>query len=137
MKEKIYKYIIVGAGLAGASAVEGIREIDRKGTILLIGDERHLPYNRPPLTKQMWTKKKTVEEILVHDRSWYDQNGITLATETAVTGIESDLKRIVDGSGNRYGYERLLLATGGIPRKLRIPAETSPGFITTVIWMIT
>jgi 3-phenylpropionate/trans-cinnamate dioxygenase ferredoxin reductase subunit len=52
--ESQYDYVIVGGGLAGASAVLGIREHDIKGTVLLLGEEKHLPYDRPPLSKKLW-----------------------------------------------------------------------------------
>jgi 3-phenylpropionate/trans-cinnamate dioxygenase ferredoxin reductase subunit len=61
MADERYAYIIMGGGLAGASAVEGIRELDKKGTILLVSAERHLPYDRPPLSKKLWFGKKKVE----------------------------------------------------------------------------
>ena len=64
-----YEYVIVGGGLAGESAVEGIREIDRDGPILMLAAEPERPYHRPPLTKQLWFKKKKVEDIYVHDLS--------------------------------------------------------------------
>lgn len=63
----VYDYMIVGGGLAGASAVEGIRELDEVGSILLSGKESHLPYDRPPLSKQLWFGKQQVEDIFVHD----------------------------------------------------------------------
>ena len=78
MGDQSYEYIIVGGGLAGASAVEGIREHDTEGAILLIGAERHLPYDRPPLTKKLWFGKKKVEDIFLHDQNFYDQNGVML-----------------------------------------------------------
>ena len=54
MPEKTYDYVIAGGGLAGASAVQGIRELDKKGSLLLVGGEQHLPYDRPPLSKKLW-----------------------------------------------------------------------------------
>jgi NADPH-dependent 2,4-dienoyl-CoA reductase/sulfur reductase-like enzyme len=54
MAEQTSKYIIVGGGLAGASAIEGIREVDEDGSILLISDEHDPPYHRPHLTKDLW-----------------------------------------------------------------------------------
>ncbi len=71
-----YAYIMVGAGLAGTSAVEGIREEDRRGSILLLGDEKDLPYDRPPLSKQLWTGGKTVTDIILHDESFYRDNAV-------------------------------------------------------------
>ena len=70
---KSYQYVIVGAQLTGASAAAGIREIDRNGSILLMGREEHLPYNRPPLSKQLWLGKKTVEEIFLHEAGFYEE----------------------------------------------------------------
>ncbi len=67
-----YKYIIVGAGIAGASAVEGIRDVDKKGSILLVGEEAHRPYHRPPLSKKLWLKKQKVEEIFLHGPSFFE-----------------------------------------------------------------
>ena len=68
MAEQTFPYIIIGNGLAGASAVEGIRERDKTGPILLIGSEMHLPYDRPPLTKKLWFGKKKVEELFPYAR---------------------------------------------------------------------
>jgi hypothetical protein len=69
--EDSYPYIIVGAGLAGAAAVEGIRERDQRGSVLLLGPEKDLPYDRPPLSKQLWTGGTIVEEIVLHDGAFY------------------------------------------------------------------
>ena len=63
MAQQSYDYIIVGGGLAGASAVEGIRERDTRGTILLVGADPQRPYNRPPLTKGLWTGKEKPDAI--------------------------------------------------------------------------
>ncbi len=122
-----YKYIIVGAGLAGASAVEGIREIDKAGTILLVGSEPYLPYNRPPLSKKLWHGKKKIEDIFVHDKDYYEKNDVTLIVNTKVISIESSLKKIICEGGKNYTYQRLLLATGGNPRRLTIPGGDLPG----------
>jgi NADPH-dependent 2,4-dienoyl-CoA reductase/sulfur reductase-like enzyme len=55
MTNQSYRYVIVGAGLAGVSAAQAIRERDHSGAILLMGAEKHLPYDRPPLSKKLWT----------------------------------------------------------------------------------
>lgn len=85
-----YAYIIVGSGLAGVSAIEGIRSIDKQGTILLIGGEHHLPYHRPPLSKQLWTGKKKLEDIFIKDRSYYETNGVSLELGEKVTRLDID-----------------------------------------------
>ena len=71
MAQKTFKYIVVGAGLAGCGAVEGIRTKDAAGSLLLTGNEKYLPYDRPPLTKKLWFGKKKVEEIFVHEAMVY------------------------------------------------------------------
>ncbi len=121
MNNNSYKYIIVGAGLAGASAVEGIREIDKSGSILLVGLENHLPYNRPPLSKKLWTGKEKLKDIFVHDQAFYDSNNVTLLLKTKIAEIDSAAKKVTSDEGRFYFYEKLLLATGGIPRRLAIP----------------
>lgn len=127
MAERAYRYIIVGGGLAGASAVEGIRERDSEGSVLLLGGEKHLPYDRPPLTKKLWFGKKKVEEIFLHDRDFYAGQGVDLALETRVADLDASDRTVTDGAGNAYRYEKLLLATGGRPRALDLPGGDLEG----------
>ncbi|HUJ16990.1 MAG TPA: FAD-dependent oxidoreductase [Nitrospirota bacterium] len=127
MGDRSYEYIIVGGGLAGASAVEGIRELDKKGAILLLSAEKHLPYDRPPLTKKLWFGKKKVEEIFLHDRKFYDENGVTVETGITVTSLDAKQRAVTTNAGNEYRYRELLLATGGIPRTLPIPGGDLAG----------
>ena len=127
MGEETYPYIIIGGGLAGASAVEGIREQDKKGAILLIGTEKHLPYDRPPLSKKLWFGKKKVEEIFLHDQKFYDQNNVTVASGVTVTSLDPKQKSVTTNTGKQYRYQKLLLATGGVPRTLSIPGGDLEG----------
>lgn len=122
-----YKYIIVGAGLAGASAIEGIRERDKHGSILLVGAESHLPYNRPPLSKKLWLKKQNVQDIFAYDQSFYIKNKVDLLLKTKVISIKPVNKNIICDSGETLKYEKLLLATGGKPRRLAIPGGDLEG----------
>jgi len=127
MAEQPFMYIIIGGGLAGTSAIEGIREIDNKGSILLIASEKHLPYDRPPLTKKLWSGKKKVEEIFLHDDKFYDLNGVTMKIATRVTSLDAQKMIVMDDRGNTYGFKKLLLATGGVPRTLPIPGGNLEG----------
>jgi 3-phenylpropionate/trans-cinnamate dioxygenase ferredoxin reductase subunit len=124
---KTYPYVIVGGGLAGASAVEGIRQLDRKGGVLLIGSERHLPYHRPPLSKKLWTGQKKVEDIFIHDAGFYAENGVELVLGSSVTSVDTGQKKITDDRGGSYNYGKLLLATGGAPRKMSVPGGDLEG----------
>jgi NAD(P)H-nitrite reductase large subunit len=121
-----YRYVIVGSQLSGASAADGVREMDQEGAILLIGREQHLPYDRPPLSKSLWLGKKTVEEITLHDAEHYEDHSIELLAGREVVGIDPDAKTIADTRGTSYEYEKLLLATGGQPRRLDAPGANLP-----------
>lgn len=127
MMDRAFNYVIIGGGLAGASAVEGIRELDHDGRILLLGSEKHLPYNRPPLSKKLWTGAKKIEEIFVYDEVFYKENGVDLVTGMTAISLDAGAKTIIDSSGDEYRYEKLLLATGGIPRTLDIPGGNLQG----------
>ena len=122
-----FKYVIVGAGMAGASAVEGIREVDRQGSILLVGSERDQPYDRPPLSKQLWTGGKTVADIVLHDDAFYRTNAVDLRLGLEVTQIDPAAHTIRDNQGKLYRYDRLMLSTGGTPRRLNIPGGDLDG----------
>ncbi len=108
-----YKYLIVGGGMTADAAVRGIRELDQGGTIGLIGNDPNPPYNRPPLTKGLW-KGKPLESI------WRRTNEFTVDLHLGRTARSLDtMKKVVsDDHGSEYQYEKLLLATGGTPRKL-------------------
>jgi NADPH-dependent 2,4-dienoyl-CoA reductase/sulfur reductase-like enzyme len=127
MSEQTYEYAIVGAGLAGASAIEGIRERDTSGRIMLLGVEKHLPYHRPPLSKQLWLGKKKVEDIFIHEEKFYTDNGVSLALGSEIIGLDAGNRTIRDSEGNKYRYQKLLLATGGYPRRLEIPGSDLDG----------
>jgi 3-phenylpropionate/trans-cinnamate dioxygenase ferredoxin reductase subunit len=122
-----YTYIIVGAGLAGAAAVDGIRELDKKGPILLLGTEKHLPYDRPPLTKKLWFGKKKVEDIFLHNQEFYGQNNVVFAAGVTARTVDAKNRTVTDDKGRTYRYEKLLLATGGAPRLLPIPGGDLEG----------
>ncbi len=123
----VFDYVIVGGGRAGVSALEGIREIDPSGSILLIGAELHLPYDRPPLSKQLWFEKKEIADIFIHERAFFDHNGVELASVEHVTEIRPREKAIATDRGRSERYGKLLLATGGTPRRLQIPGAELEG----------
>ena len=127
MPEQSYSYIIIGAGLAGASAVEGIREVDQQGSILLIGGEKDQPYDRPPLSKQLWSGAKSVEEICLHDEEFYRKHRVELRLAVQVQRLDIERHAVVDAQGNTNRYKRLLLATGATPRRLSIPGGDLEG----------
>ena len=108
-----YKYLIVGAGMTADAAVRGIRELDTGGKIGMIGNEPNPPYNRPPLTKALW-KGKPLDSIWRRTK----ELSVDLILGRTVQTVDARKKVIRDDQGADYGYEKLLLATGGTPRKL-------------------
>lgn len=116
--------VVVGAGLAGGTAVAELREQGYDGRVILYGTEPHLPYERPPLSKGVLLGNDTVESVFLHDRRWYDEHDVELRLGAAVTGIDVAAHR-VHAAGGAEGYDRLLLATGASPR--RFPLAESAG----------
>lgn len=108
-----YKYLIIGGGMTGDAAAQGIRELDSEGSIGLIGAEHDPPYNRPPLTKGLW-KGKSFDSIW---RPTPDRN-VELHLGRRAEILDARSKRITDDRGDTYTYDKLLLATGGRPRRL-------------------
>lgn len=127
MTAQQYMYVIVGGGLAGDAAVEGIREIDKEGSILLIGAEKDLPYDRPPLSKQLWTGSVKVQQIFKHDQRYYEKNNVELRLGDRVVALDTAARVMRLGDDRAVGYEKLLLATGGTPRGLGIPGGDLEG----------
>jgi len=127
MGEPDFAYAIIGGGLAAVSAVEGIRELDKAGSILLLSQEKHLPYHRPPLTKQLWSGKKKVEDIFVKGQGFYDDNGVRLMLSTRAVAIDARRKTVTDDKGRTSRFNKLLLATGGSPKRLPIPGADLDG----------
>ncbi|SNB47773.1 NAD(P)/FAD-dependent oxidoreductase [Geobacter sp. DSM 9736] len=107
-----YDYVIVGGGMAADAAVKGIREIDGSGTIALISEESAPPYARPPLSKKLW-QGKPVESI------WRgtEAAGAELFLGHRVEHLDPREKAVRDSSGSIFEYGKLLLATGGSPRR--------------------
>ena len=108
-----YNYLILGAGMTADAAVRGIRDIDPHGTIGLVGNEQDPPYDRPPLSKGLW-KGKPIEKIW---RRTEDFN-VTLHLGRTIISLDADKRRLLDDQGEAYTGEKLLLATGGAPRRL-------------------
>lgn len=128
--------VIVGGGLAGATAATELRQQDAGVEIVLIGAEPHPPYERPPLSKQFLQGKKPFEKAWVHPEQWYADNRIELRQGTTVTDLDlaGRTVRTRDGNGDagELSYDRLLIATGSSPRRLAMAEPFSPVYLRTV-----
>jgi 3-phenylpropionate/trans-cinnamate dioxygenase ferredoxin reductase component len=108
-----YKYLIIGGGMTADAAVRGIRQLDGEGSIGLIGQEPYPPYDRPPLSKGLW-RGDSVEDIW---RNIQEQSvEVHLGLRAQV--LEPRNRRLTDERGEVYTFGKLLLATGGRPRRL-------------------
>jgi 3-phenylpropionate/trans-cinnamate dioxygenase ferredoxin reductase subunit len=112
-----YQYVIVGGGMTGHAAARGIRAVDQSGAIAVFGEEPHPPYARPPLSKGLWQGK--AEESV-----WLGDTPSDATFKVArITEIDHRAREVRDDQGTRYRYEKLLLATGGSPRRLEARGE--------------
>ncbi|SUE13506.1 ferredoxin--NAD(+) reductase [Rhodococcus gordoniae] len=114
-------FLIVGAGLAGARLAEELRARDCPGRILLIGAEEHLPYERPPLSKDYFAGRKQLADFTVHDGDWYRDHRVELLLGTKVTAIDPAAHTVTLPDGSTLRYDKLALATGSTPRTVPIP----------------
>jgi len=108
-----YRYVIIGGGMSADAAVEGIREKDAKGSILVISSEPDPPYKRPPLSKALW-KKTPLEKIWLNTAA----KKADVILNQPVVNVDKDEKIVTTAAGDAYHYEKLLLATGGKCRNL-------------------
>ncbi len=112
-KPDSFRYIIIGGGMTAAAALKGIRAVDQEGSIGIFSAEKNPPYNRPPLTKGLWQGKSI-------DRIWRPVEAYNAAMflNTRVGRLNLAEKTIQTTDGSLYGYEKLLLATGGDVNRL-------------------
>lgn len=120
-------YVIVGASLAGAKAAEGLREGGFEGRVVLVGDERDRPYERPPLSKGLLTGKQGRDKTYVHEEGWYADHDVELVLGATVTGLHRKDRQVELAGGERIDYQRVLLATGSSPRRLEVAGADLEG----------
>lgn len=113
-----YDVIIVGTGHAGAQAAVALRQQGFTGSILMIGEELHLPYERPPLSKEYFSGEKTFERILLRPEQFWQDKKIDLKLGQRVIQIDAQSHRILTQQNYEYHYDKLIWATGGKPRRL-------------------
>src|SRR5947209_459442 len=106
------KYLLVGGGLASSSAARAIREIDREGSIQMIGLESTRPYHRPPLSKEFLRREKAREELFTEPTAWFAENHIDLSTGVRASRLDSDRHQIALDNGDEIVFDKLLIATG-------------------------
>ncbi|KQY24981.1 pyridine nucleotide-disulfide oxidoreductase [Cellulomonas sp. Root485] len=121
--------VVVGAGLAGAKTVEGLRERGYDGDVVLLGTETERPYERPPLSKGYLQGSDERDGAFVHPADWYAAHDVDLRLGTTVRSLDLGARDVVDGSGVRTGWDHLVLATGSEPRRLDVPGAGLDGVV--------
>jgi 3-phenylpropionate/trans-cinnamate dioxygenase ferredoxin reductase subunit len=120
-------FVIIGGGLAGAKAAEALRDKGFDGEIVLFGAERHLPYERPPLSKDYLAGKKGLDDFTPHPEEWYREHDVDLRLGTEVTIIDRLTHSVGYDDGRHQGYDKLLLATGSSSRRPPITGGDADG----------
>jgi 3-phenylpropionate/trans-cinnamate dioxygenase ferredoxin reductase subunit len=113
--------IVIGAGQAGGDVVTLLRQNGFAGELILIGDEPHLPYLRPPLSKAFLAGEVTAESLLTRDAAAYEKAAVIVRTGQRVAAINRHEKLISLENGEELAYGQLVLATGGRPRMMKVP----------------
>lgn len=107
---KDYRYLIIGGGMAAATAVKNIRKHEAEGSLAILGEEEHPPYKRPPLSKGLW-KGKPFKMVWMG----VENQDVDLLLGRRAVSVDPAEKVVTDDRGEKYRYEKLLIATGGTP----------------------
>jgi 3-phenylpropionate/trans-cinnamate dioxygenase ferredoxin reductase component len=118
--------VIIGAGLAGAKAAEAARDAGYPGRVVLVGDEAHRPYERPPLSKAVLRGEAEPDSTRVHPDGFYDDHGIELVTGH-IAAVDPGARRFELAGGEALAFDRAVLATGAEPRRLAVPGADLGG----------
>ncbi|AII09758.1 MULTISPECIES: NAD(P)/FAD-dependent oxidoreductase [Rhodococcus] len=120
-------FVVVGGGLAGAKTAEALRDKDFDGSIVLLSEEEHLPYERPPLSKEHFAGKKALGDFTVHHGDWYRDHHVDLRLGTTATALDLTAHTVTLPDGSTLGYDKLALATGSRSRRPPISGSDAEG----------
>ncbi len=134
--DRVVDYLLVGGGLACATAAEEIRQRDSSGSIVIVSGDTELPYHRPPLSKEYVRGEISAQGvygmggIYVHAAAWYADHHVEVERGVEAVALDTNTRTVLLGNGRLLGYRALLLATGGRARRLKIPGVGLPGIYT-------
>jgi len=120
-------FVIIGGGLAAAKAAEALRDNGFDGHLTVFADEEHLPYERPPLSKEYLAGKKSLTDFTVRNSDWYRDNNVDLRLCARVTALDAADHTVSLADGTTVRYDKLLLATGSASRRPPIPGSDAGG----------
>jgi 3-phenylpropionate/trans-cinnamate dioxygenase ferredoxin reductase subunit len=117
----VQTFVTIGAGQAAAVAARTLRRRGFDGRIILVGDEPHLPYQRPPLSKEFLAGTDTLESLQILPEAWWTDNGVEVLTDAAVTRLDPNTRTVEIAGHKPIPADAVLIATGGRPRALPVP----------------
>jgi len=120
-------YVIIGGGLASVAAADTIRRRDKTGRLMLICAEPHPPYDRVPLSKGYLLGDIERDQIFLRPSRFYERNKVELVLGQAATALDLNTRQVTLADGRQIGFEKLMLCTGGRPRRLPIPGADLEG----------
>ena len=123
-------FVVIGAGHAGGVAVQSLRNFGHEGRVTLIGDEATLPYERPPLSKDLLHSPNDSDFQLIRDADYYNDLNIDILLKKTAVSIDAETKLILLNNGESIHYDKLLLTTGGRPQTLDIPGSELENILT-------
>lgn len=113
-----YDHLIIGGGMTGDAAARALREYDAEASVAVLGEEVDAPYQRPPLTKDLWNSDDASPESVDLGTA---SRGANVFTGHRAVSLDPETQCVTDDQGQSWGYEHLLLATGSTPRRLPLP----------------
>ena len=119
--------VIIGGGLAGGNAAVTLREEEFAGPVVIISQEPGVPFGRPPLSKTYLRSEEDLAGWYVRPPAWYEQHDVDLRSGSAVAAVDPAAHTVILSSGEELRYDKLLIATGGRNRRLRLPGAALPG----------
>jgi 3-phenylpropionate/trans-cinnamate dioxygenase ferredoxin reductase subunit len=127
MADRTVDILLVGGGIASATAAHTLRKEGFDGSILLVGREPHAPYHRPPASKEYLRGEHGPDEAHVHAADWWQAAGVELATRTSVLDLDPAARTAKLSSKEEVGFDRALVATGAMVRRLQVDGAQLEG----------
>ena len=121
------KLVVIGGGQAAIQCITSLRKEGYSGSITLVGDESHLPYQRPPLSKDFLLDEYKPERVSLKKKEFYEENKVDLILGKRAESIDTNLKEIILSDKNKIYYDQLIIATGSRVRKLNVPGSDKKG----------
>src|SRR6202044_2001372 len=127
MSERNVDFLLVGGGIAGGNCARWLRRSGADGSIVLVGREPHLPYDRPPLSKGYLRGKESVDDALMQEPAWYEEQQVEALTKVSAMKLDLQARTVKLSNREELEFGQLLLATGSNVRRLNVDGDQFDG----------